>query len=431
MKTLSRIGSLAAIAAIVAACSASSATPTTNPTAAPTPAAATPTAAAPASVAPASAAVAPLTGSLTIWTAYGSGGSAEGAAMDTVLAKAKTTFPGLTVNRVEIPFSDLFTKVETAWSTGETTPDMYIAPNDSLGKEQRMGILYGPLDSVVAPVASTFTQISLDGSKVDGKMYEVPESMKAVSMFYDKSKVTAVPATTDALLALAKAGTKIGIAEYAANYYNWWLFNAFAGASPMDATGKCVADTNGSADGLAYLKALKDTGNVTFYTDGATFQGDFKTGKTQIVIEGPWGTGDFEKALGANLGIAPIPAGPKGKALPLSAPDGWYINANLSDTQKTLAVGFALWEVSAQGGEQTFADKAGHLPAVKDATATDPISKGFLTQITDSFPRPQVKQLDNYWSNWTNAFDSVVVKGTDPATAAKTACAAMNKANGL
>ena len=34
----------------------------------------------------------------------------------------------------------------------------------------------------VAPVASTFTQISLDGSKVDGKMYEIPESMKAVSM---------------------------------------------------------------------------------------------------------------------------------------------------------------------------------------------------------------------------------------------------------
>jgi arabinogalactan oligomer / maltooligosaccharide transport system substrate-binding protein len=429
MKTLSRLGSLAAVAILAAACSSSGATPTPAPVNTPAPGTPTPAANTPAPAG--SPTAAPLSGSLTIWTAYGSGGSAEGTAMDTVLAKAKTAFPGLTVNRVEVPFSDLFTKVETAWSSGEETPDMYISPNDSLGKEQRMGILYGPLDDVMAPYTANFTTISIDGAKVNGHIYEIPESMKAVSMFYDKSKVTAVPKTTDDLLALAKAGTKIGIAEYASGYYNWWVYNAFGGGSIMDATGKCVASTNGTSDAFAYLKALKDTGNVTFYTDGPTFQGDFKTGKSQIVIEGPWATGDFEKALGANLGIAEIPAGPKGKALPMSAPDGWYINVNASDSQKALAVQFALWEVSAQGGEQTFADSAGHLPAIKDATVSDPISTGFLTQINDSFPRPQTKQLDNYWSNFGNAFDSVVVKGTDPAAAVKTACDAMNKANGF
>lgn len=427
MKTLSRLGSLAAVTLFAAACSSSGSTPSPAATPAPTPTQAMAESATPAG----SPTAAPLSGSLTIWTAYGSGGSAEGNAMDAVLAKAKTAFPDLTVNRVEVPFSDLFTKVETAWSAGETSPDMFIAPNDSLGKEQRMGILYGPLDSVMAPYASNYTQISLDGSKVGGQMYEIPESMKAVSMFYNKSLVQTPPATTDDLLTLAKSGTKVGIAEYAANYYNWWVYNAFAGSSIMDSTGKCVADTNGTSDGLAYLKALKDTGNVTFYTDGPTFQGDFKTGKTAIVIEGPWGTGDFKTALADNLGIAEIPAGPKGKALPLSAPDGWYINVNASDSQKALAVQFALWETSAQGGEQIFADQAGHLPAVKDVTVTDPISNGFLSQINDSFPRPQTAQLDNYWSNWQNAFDSVVVKGTDPAAAVKTACDAMNKANGL
>jgi arabinogalactan oligomer / maltooligosaccharide transport system substrate-binding protein len=424
MNKLTTLGSLAAVVVLAAACSSSSTPAPATVAPVGTPAAATPVV----SAAPTGL---NLSGSLTIWTAYGSGGSAEGTAMDAVLAKAKTAFPGLTVNRVEVPFSDLFTKVETAWSAGEATPDMFIAPNDSLGNEQREGILYGPLDDVMAPYLGNFTQISLDGAKVNGHLYEIPESMKAVSMFYDKSKVTTPPATTDALLALAKAGTKIGIAEYAGNYYNWWVYNAFGGGPLMDKTGKCVVEGNGTSDGLAYLKALKDTGNVTFYTDGATFQGDFKTGKTQIVIEGPWGTGDFEKALGANLAIAEIPAGPKGKALPLSAPDGWYINVNASDTQKALAVQFALWEVSAAGGEQIFADQAGHLPAAKDATVADPISKGFLTQIGDSFPRPQNKQLGAYWSNFGNAFDSVLLKGTDPVAAVKTACDAMNKANGL
>jgi arabinogalactan oligomer/maltooligosaccharide transport system substrate-binding protein len=404
MNNLTRLGSLAAVTILAAACSSTSATPTP----------------------PADT----MSGSLTIWDAYSSGGGSEGAAMKLVLAKAQTAFPNLKITEVVIPFSDIYTKVETAWGSGETSPDMYIAPNDNLGTEQRQGILM-QVDDAMTPALANFTQISLDGAKVNGHFYEIPESMKAVSMFYNKSLVTTVPKTTDDLLALAKAGTKIGIAEYASGYYNWWLFNAFGGTPLMDPTGKCTAETTGVTDGLAYLKALKDTGNVTFYTDGPTFQGDFKTGKTGIVIEGPWGTGDFEKALTTNLGIAEIPAGPKGKSLPMSAPDGWYININISDTQKTLATQFALWEVSAAGGEQTFADQAGHLPAVKDATVSDAISKGFAAQILDSYPRPQVKQLNNYFTNWGNAFDSVVVKGTDPTAAVATACDAMNKANGF
>ena len=33
------------------------------------------------------------------------------------------------------------------------------------------------------------SQVSIDGSKVDGKLYMVPESLKAVAMYYDKSKI--------------------------------------------------------------------------------------------------------------------------------------------------------------------------------------------------------------------------------------------------
>jgi arabinogalactan oligomer/maltooligosaccharide transport system substrate-binding protein len=429
MRNLSRLSTLAAVAIIAAACSTSSSTPTAAPT--PTPAAPTPTAAMNESPTPAgSPTAAPLSGSLTIWDGYATG-SAEAAAMDTVIAKAKTTFPDLKITRVDIPFDQLFNKITAAWGSGETSPDMFIAPNDSLGSEQRQGILYGPMDDVLKPYLTDFTQISIEGSKVNGHIYEIPESMKAVSMFYDKSKVTTPPATTDDLLNLAKAGTKIGIGEYASGYYNWWLYSAFSGASIMDATGKCVADTNGISDGFAYLKALKDTGNVKFETSAANLQGDFKTGAVSLVIDGPWETGDYEKALGSNLAVAVIPDGPKGKSLPLSAPDGWYLNVNASDSQKALAVQFALWEVSLDGGEQIFADQAGHLPAAAGATVKDPISQGFLTQIDQSYPRPQSKFMDNYWTPFGNAFDSVILKGTDPAKAVSDACAQMNKANGF
>ena len=42
-----------------------------------------------------------------------------------------------------------------------------------------------------------FNQVAVDGSKVDGKLYMVPESLKAVALWYDKSKITTAPATTD------------------------------------------------------------------------------------------------------------------------------------------------------------------------------------------------------------------------------------------
>lgn len=405
MKTRSGLAALVAVAVLTAGCGGSGAT------------------SAPGTQAPGGQAS--LSGSLTIWDSYASGGGSEGDAMVAVLAKAKTTFPDLTITRVVIPFDQIFSKVESSWGAGDATPDMFIAPNDHLGDETRLGIFYGPLDDKLGAMKDQFTQISLDGSKVDGKMYEVPESMKAVSMFYNKSLVTTPPATLDDLLALAKSGKKVGIAQYAGNYYNWAFYSAFGGKI-LDDTGKCVASTTGVSDSLAYLKSLKDAG-VTFYTDGAGFQGDFKTGKLAVVIEGPWATGDFKKALTTNLGIAPIPSGPKGKSLPLSAPDGWYINAGSAN--KDLALQFALWEVSAAGGEQIFADQAGHLPAVKDATVTDEISKSFAAQILDSYPRPQNKELSTYWDNFLNAQNAVLEKGTDPVQAVKTACDAMNKAN--
>ena len=81
--------------------------------------------------------------------------------------------------------------------------------------------------------------------------------------------------------------------------------------------------------------------------------------------------------------------------------------------------------------EQQFVDKAGHIPALKTATITDPITMGFAEAVANGFPRPQVKELDNFWANFDNALNAVIDKGTDPQQAVADACAAMNKANKL
>src|SRR5689334_17659587 len=125
MKNPFRIAAAAGTLALVAsACgpSGASTAPTTGP------AATTATTQGPAATTAATTAPT-LSGTITIWEAYGASGTSEKDAFEKIVAQVKTANPDLTVNTLDVPFADLFNKFETSASTGE--PDMYIAPNDS------------------------------------------------------------------------------------------------------------------------------------------------------------------------------------------------------------------------------------------------------------------------------------------------------------
>ena len=81
-----------------------------------------------------------LTGTLTVWEAYGASGTAEKDAFDKMVANVMAANPGLTVTVTDVPFANLFTNFETQAGAG-SGPDLYIAPNDNLPKEARAGLL--------------------------------------------------------------------------------------------------------------------------------------------------------------------------------------------------------------------------------------------------------------------------------------------------
>ncbi|HUS16161.1 MAG TPA: extracellular solute-binding protein [Chloroflexia bacterium] len=361
-----------------------------------------------------------VTGALTVWHSYTSGGSAEVAAFQKGLDQFKKDNPEATVTVLDVPFDQLFNKFETEAAAGGG-PDMFIAPNDSLGKEVRAGLLM-QLDDKLKGHLDNDLQVAVDGSKVDGKLYAVPESLKAVAMFYNKDKVTKPPATTDELMTAVKGGLKFGINQGA--YHNWGFYNAFGGTI-FDASGKSVAATTGVADAFQYLKDLKAAG-AQFFTDGSKLDEAFQNKALDGLIEGPWKTGDFKKALGASLGVAPMPAGPKGPSMPMTGVDGWYINANTKNVDN--AVNFALYMVSPTV-EQIFVDEAGHIPADKTLKISDPITQGFATAVANGFPRPQTPELDNYWGNFGDAFNKIMDKDADVKATTAEADAATNKAN--
>ena len=406
MKSLARLASLAAVAVLMAACSSTAATP------APTPA----------------ATAAGMSGTITIWEAYGASGAAERDAFDTMVAAVKTDNPSLNVTVLDIPFNNLFTKFETSAAIGQG-PDLYIAPNDSLPKEARAGLLLDESSLSATLLAAPYneSQVALDAATVDGKLYEIPESMKAVGLFYRTDLLPTAPTTTDAWMTAVKAGTKLGYV-YGANgggsYYMWGLYGAFGGKILDPATGKCAATaTTGVADSLKWLSDAKAAGLILYQND-TDAKAAFIKGDIAGFIDGPWMTGDLKTALGAKLGVIPGPTGPGGPFSPLAAPDGFYINKASPHTD--LATKFALAMLT---HEQTFVDKAGHIPANTTIQITDPITNGFANVIKTGFARPTAAELDNYWTNFGNAIVAVIDKGTDPTAAVATACAAMDKAN--
>jgi len=366
-----------------------------------------------------------MAGELTIWHAYSSGAGTELDALNETLANVQGANPDLKVTVLEVPFADLFNKYNADAATG-AGPDLFIAPNDSLGFQAREGVI-ADLDAALAGKLDGKTETAINGSKVDGKLFMVPESLKAVGLFYDTASLATPPATTDDLLAGVKDGTIkagfFGSKDGAYHNFGWW---AAFGGKLMDDAGKCIADQGGVADSYKYLQDLQAAG-AKFYPAYDDMANAFKAGDVNLIVDGPWATGGYKEVV-PGVGSAPMPAGPSGPAQPLAGVDGWYINPSTKDLD--LAVNFAL-AMTDVDNEQIFVDKAGHIPANTANTISDPITQGFADAVATGFPRPQVKQLDNFWGNFGNALQLVLESDEDPVKAAADACAEMNKANGL
>ncbi|MEA2547979.1 MAG: arabinogalactan oligomer / maltooligosaccharide transport system substrate-binding protein, partial [Chloroflexota bacterium] len=273
------LSTLGAMAIVVSACTSGS----TPAPAASQPAASQPAASQPAGSAPAASvgapSAAPLTGSLTIWEAYGASGTSEKDAFDKIVGNVKTANPGLTVTVTDVPFNNLFTNFETQ-AAAQSGPDMYIAPNDSLPNEARQELLVDVSDLSATLKAAPYntSDVAINAATVDGKMFEIPESMKAVELFYNKTVLTTAPATTDDWKANA---SKLGWV-YGANgggaYYQWGLYASFGGKILAD-DGKCAATaTTGVADGFKWLQDMKAAG-MKFYQNDNDAKADLISGK--------------------------------------------------------------------------------------------------------------------------------------------------------
>ncbi len=356
---------------------------------------------------------------VTIWHDYGQGSSEE-AALNQIVDAYRKANPDVTLYVFQVSYDQIFTKWETAVMAGGG-PDMFTAPNDNLGREARAGlirditnVMKGKLDGV-APFA-------IDGLTMDGRLYGVPMLPKALALYYNKSTIPKPPATTDELMALVKSGKNLVL--NAGVYYNFGWFRAF-GNVPWNAKGECV-NTLAIADAYHYLADLSIADSNIFQTDSAKQASMFQHFQADMTVDGPWKLEDYKKALGNKLGVVPMPAGPKGKAGPLTGIDGWYLNPNSKNVDA--AIELALY-ITNKDNQTIYADVAGDPPARMDVSVRDPLVKVFAQAAADGYARPQAAWFDNFWNPFGDSLQRILGITLSSPRAAVAACTNMNQAN--
>jgi arabinogalactan oligomer/maltooligosaccharide transport system substrate-binding protein len=287
---------------------------------------------------------------------------------------------------------------------------MFVAPNDSLGADARAGLLADITDLAKGKL-DAYSKASVEGMSFGGKLYGIPESLKAVEFWYNKDMIKEAPKTTDDLKKLMEGGTPVAISSSC--YHVWGFYSAFGGKVFDDKFNFVTDQGTGMVDAMKYLNDLYQIEKKNSWpkTDSDALA-PFTEGKIAAVTNGNWAMGDYKKALGDKLAVAPLPAGPGGVATPLLGVDGYYINPNSANQQAALDVALYL---TGKAAETTMMTDAAHIPARTDVEVTDPLLKSFLDAVnTGNTVRPQDAQLDKYWANFCGS-DQVFEKGVDPA----------------
>jgi maltose-binding protein MalE len=334
--------------------------------------------------------------------------------------------PNIKLEILAVPFDQLKNKYTTEASTGGG-PDLLIGPKDWIG-ELAQANLIAPLDGLSGQIGlDKLSKTAVEANKFQGKVWAFPESTEAVALYYNTDKVKTPPKDTDELLKLAaEVGLGLNIGFY---HSSGILFGA--GAKLFDDKQVCVLDQgNGIVDALTFMKAAKATANVLADGDGGKLDAAFKDGKVGMIFNGPWASGDYAKALGADkIAIAdPIVIKSSGKTFaPFLGTKNIFLSANSKGDAQAAAVKL-LASLTDPGIQAEFV-KVGHIPS-NPATKTDSkIVAGFIKQTQSASYFPNEPEMG---AVWTPAGDMIVkaLEGkAEPLAAAQEAAKAINAAN--
>lgn len=301
-----------------------------------------------------------------------------------------------------------------------TGPDVFIAPYDRVGSMGSQGHL---AEVTTQPEGITDTESKL--VTFEGKQYGTPFVIETLVGFYNKDLISEMPKDFSEVEALTKDSKYAFTSESGKNtaflakwtdfYFSYGLVAGYGGyAFGSEGTDPTDIGLNneGTIDAIKYAKTWYDqwpkgmqdvTGSGDFITEM------FTTGKTAVIIDGPWMASTYKDA-GVNYGVGAIPTLPNGeKFAAFGGGKAWVASSYAQNPE--LAAKWLEYVGNADNSTKFF-EAINEIPAntiAREAVPADnELAQAVIANFENASPMPNIQQMAEVWDGGQYLmFDSV------------------------
>ena len=306
--------------------------------------------------------------------------------------------------------------------------DVMMAPFDRvavLGKQ-------GQLATVKLADDGRYNDADKKNVTLKGKTYGEPVTIETLVMYYNKDLIKKAPTSFKELETLSKDSkfayendkTKnVAFLTQWTNFYNaYGLIKGYGGyvfgdngTNPKE----IGLNTKGSVEGLTYISdwfknvwpkgMMSTSSNENFVTD------QFTSGKTAVVIDGPWMAAKYKKAK-VNYGVAALPTLDNGNKYQAFGGGKAWVISNYSK-QKGLGQKWLDYVTNKKNQTKFFKD-TNEVPANEQARGAvakgdNDLAKAVIAQYKDADPMPNIPEMAEVWTGAENLIvDSAAGKKT-------------------
>ncbi|HWI64466.1 MAG TPA: ABC transporter substrate-binding protein [Symbiobacteriaceae bacterium] len=293
------------------------------------------------------------------------------------------------------------------------------------------------LDGVVpAAELSDYPDALLKAQKIDGKLYAVPFNKSAIVLIYYPEYVPTAPKTWDEFKAAAKKatdGTKRYGTAFEANVYYFGTHFGQTGEEWIK-DGKANFAGTGGQQALQLIVDMAKDGSA-IQLKPKEYQSDyFNQGRAAMIATTSASFAYIKPVDGKPWKVAPLYAGPKGEAVPLSGAN-LSIVSGLKKEQQEAAQKFILWLTGKEATLKWAMGKTGYGPVRKSAL-NDDRWKNFVKEnpeygvlgdaLTKGVTQPSSAQWSNVQKEITTAVETALLGKADVKTALEDAAKKAN-----
>jgi arabinogalactan oligomer/maltooligosaccharide transport system permease protein len=318
---------------------------------------------------------------------------------------------GHKVTAVPLPFGAFESKAETAVPRGNG-PDVLLWGHGVVGKWSTMGVI----DPTEAELRDQ-RPVTVEALTWDGQVWGAPLAYKSLVLLYDPTRVPAPPATTDELVAMARAQTgegRYGVAwQVAEAYYLAPFLHAFGGHA-IDQEGQVQLDDAGHIGALTFLRRVAVDEHIAPPQPTAELIGRlYDEGKLTFVISGPWFVPDRSRPIAA--AALPVVSETGQPARPYLTVDAAYLARGAAHRQ---AASELITFLSAGEGAALRASVGHQAVSLRGVVTDDPVVAALTAQADQSVPMPVHPDTGTMFESQARALRSVMRGAATPEEAA-------------